>query len=73
MVNTVNGLHQLNRQSALQLGSHSHFHTHTHLETKSIVALVVTEYFMSDFQAPGYQADPDHAAQLSHHGESFSF
>lgn len=23
-------------------------------------------------QASGYQADPDHAAQLSHHGESFS-
>lgn len=39
------------------------------------VESVLTEYLMSRLitQASGYQADPDHAAQLSHHGESFSF
>lgn len=42
---------------------------------KCHVESVLTEYLMSRLitQASGYQADPDHAAQLSHHGESFSF
>lgn len=45
------------------------------IKSEMFVESVLTEYLMSRLitQASGYQADPDHAAQLSHHGESFSF